>query len=184
MGSSKMVTSLRQMINRAMQDPDGIVLRVVYVDGEGKETTRVISPTSWTEANRVFRALCLGRAEHRQFVVSRIRKALVVPAESVLMPEPMTESNQPTGPGWHWFLPDERCPTPTGLLRLDCPVVLMVGFDNGTPAGDPPKLCVRFPGSMLWVENMSGDWEAIDAPERMRKKALERILDKQKAEGK
>jgi len=35
----------------------------------------------------------------------------------------------PKREGWYWFLPDENCVTPTGLLRLDKPVVVLVGSD-------------------------------------------------------
>ena len=85
----------------------------------------------------------------------------------------------PQRPGWYWFLPDSKCPTPTGLIRIDKPVVLLVGQDKVTRDGHPPKLCVRFPGSMLFVENMSGDWEPIEEPKRMKREATRRIVAKQ-----
>lgn len=80
---------------------------------------------------------------------------------------------KPTRPGWHWFLPDERCPTPTGLLRIDKPVVLLVGPERFTRDGRS-RLVVRFPNATLYVDDMSGDWERIDEPPLMKRKAMER----------
>ena len=52
---------------------------------------------------------------------------------------------QPQRVGWYWFLPDENCATPTGLLRLDKPVVVLVGVDKVTRDMPPARFVVRFP---------------------------------------
>lgn len=83
---------------------------------------------------------------------------------------------KPEKPGWYWFLPDENCPTPTGLLRIDRPVVVLVGQESYDRAGPPKKLVVRFSwDNMLFVDEMSGDWEQCREPNRMRQKAMKRI---------
>lgn len=83
---------------------------------------------------------------------------------------------RPSKPGWHWFLPDEKCPTPTGLLRIDTPVVLLVGVDKVTRDMPPARLVVRFSSGMMYVDDMSGDFEPIAKPERMKKEALLRLM--------
>ncbi len=88
----------------------------------------------------------------------------------------------PTKPGWYWFLPNENCPTPTGLLRLDRPVVLMVGADKMTRDMPPPRLVVRFSATVvMFVDDTAGDWEPIEAPEQMRQEAARRLADKKRA---
>lgn len=85
----------------------------------------------------------------------------------------------PRFPGWYWFLPDERCPTPTGLLRLDKPVIVLVGQDKFTRDMPPARLVVRFGQvATLYVDDMSGDWEPITEPKYMQKKAMKRIKEK------
>ena len=83
---------------------------------------------------------------------------------------------KPQRVGWYWFLPDEHCPTPTGLLRLDKPVVLLVGVDKVTRDMPPQRFVVRFSTGMMFVDDMSGDWEPIEEPERMKQEALKRII--------
>lgn len=80
--------------------------------------------------------------------------------------------------GWYWFLPDEHCATPTGVLRLDKPVVVFVGVDKVTRDMPPARFVVRFPQAMLFVDDMSGDWEPIVEPKRMKQEALKRIMAK------
>lgn len=88
----------------------------------------------------------------------------------------------PKRPGWYWFLPDEKCPTPTGLLRLDKPVVVLVGQESYDRAGPPKRLVVRFgPTNMLYVDEMSGDWEACKEPKRMQREAMRRIKAKRES---
>ena len=81
----------------------------------------------------------------------------------------------PKRSGWYWFLPDSKCPTPTGLLRLDKPVVVLVGQDKFSRDMPPPKFVVRFSTCMLYVEDMSGDWEACKEPRRMRREVVRRL---------
>lgn len=85
---------------------------------------------------------------------------------------------KPNKPGWYWFLPDEHCHTPTGLLRIDTPVVVLVGVDKITRDMPPARLVVRFPQGSLYVDEMTGDWERITKPEYMHRKALERLMGK------
>jgi hypothetical protein len=80
----------------------------------------------------------------------------------------------PKRPGWYWFLPDERCPTPTGFLRTDTPVVVLVGADKYTRDGPPARMVVRFPQATFYVEDMTGDWESCVEPPFMSMKARER----------
>jgi len=90
--------------------------------------------------------------------------------------------DQPKRPGWYWFLPDENCPTPTGLLRLDKPVVLLVGQEKYTHDGSPNRLVVRFGrDNILYVSEMSGDWEPCKEPKRMQREAMRRIKEKHDA---
>ena len=84
----------------------------------------------------------------------------------------------PNRVGWYWFLPDEHCPTPTGLLRVDRPVVVLVGVDKVTRDMPPARFVVRFPQGMMFVDDMSGDWEQIDEPKRMKQEAMKRITSK------
>ena len=76
--------------------------------------------------------------------------------------------------GWYWFLPDEKCPSPTGLLRLDSPVVVLVGQ---CPYTD--RLVVRFrPNVMMYVDDMSGDWEICKKPKSLQLVAMRRMKEK------
>jgi len=81
---------------------------------------------------------------------------------------------QPTSTGWYWFLPDENCPTPTGLLRIDMPVVVLVGQERFDRAGPPPRLVVRFTMKTMYCDELSGDWVKIKAPRAMHNKAIKR----------
>lgn len=88
--------------------------------------------------------------------------------------------NKPNRVGWHWFLPDINCPTPdwTSLIRIDKPVILLVGVDKFTRDMPPARLIVRFPQGSAYVDDLHGDWEQIDEPERMTKEAKRRVLKK------
>ena len=88
-----------------------------------------------------------------------------------------TDASKPKVTGWYWFLPDEKCPTPTGLLRVDKPVVVLVGSDNFHRA-ENSRLVVRFSNAMLYVDDMSGDWELIKEPKRMTDESIRRIKKK------
>lgn len=90
-------------------------------------------------------------------------------------------ANQPKRVGWYWFLPDEHCPTPTGLLRIDRPVVVLVGVDKVTRDMPPARFVVRFPNADIYVDDMTGDWEEIAEPKAMRAKAMTRLIANRKA---
>lgn len=77
--------SPRQKLTRAMRDPDRWVCRIVYQDAAGKFTMRLISPIRFTANDRCVLALCIGRQDHRQFVVSNIKSVAMVNAADVLM---------------------------------------------------------------------------------------------------
>ncbi len=83
-------------------------------------------------------------------------------------------SEQPKQIGWHWFLPDISCPTPTGLLRIDKPVIVLVGQVLHDRAGDPKQLCVRFPSGTMLCNTMTGMWERIEEPKEMADEARKR----------
>jgi len=80
-----MRSDLRGLIARAMRDPDRVVLRVSYRAKNGEVTERLISPIRFNEAGNLL-ALCIGRGEVRQFVLSRLSDAVLVDASDVLMP--------------------------------------------------------------------------------------------------
>lgn len=77
--------SPRQKLSRAMRDPDHWVCRIVYQDRDDKFTSRLISPVRFTANDRCVLALCIGRQENRQFLVSRIKSVAMVNAAEVLM---------------------------------------------------------------------------------------------------
>ncbi len=77
--------SPRQKLWRAMRDPDRWVCRIVYQDKAGRFTARTISPVRFTANDRCVLALCIGREENRQFVVSQIKSVAMVNAAEVLM---------------------------------------------------------------------------------------------------
>lgn len=74
------------IINCAMREPDRWVVRIAYRDLKGVITQRTVSPIRWTTRG-TFRALCLGRAEPRQFMLRSIQSAELVAASSVIMGE-------------------------------------------------------------------------------------------------
>ena len=80
--------------------------------------------------------------------------------------------------GWYWFLPDEQCPSPTGFLRIDQPVVLLVSVDKFARDGKPPPFVVKFPAFTMSCADMLGDWEPISPPNRMRIEATRRYRDR------
>ncbi|GAA5510073.1 hypothetical protein [Novipirellula caenicola] len=80
------ISRVRQQISRAMRDPDRWVIRITYRDVNGVATIRRVSPTRW-QNDYLFRALCTGRGDHRQFDVRRIESVELDNAADVLMPE-------------------------------------------------------------------------------------------------
>lgn len=72
-------------LRSAMNTPEDWVCRIVYRDGSGRVTERVVSPIRF-EGPRVL-ALCLGAAEPRGFRLSAIEDVQLVRAETVLCPD-------------------------------------------------------------------------------------------------
>ena len=64
----------------------------------------------------------------------------------------------PKVPGWYWFKADDRTPTPTGFLRKDKWVIILVGQSKVTRYGPPGPLVVRFPLATYTVEELGGQW--------------------------
>ena len=79
---------MRQLIRRAMQRPDDLVLAIDYTDSKGVPSRRVVSPIRFLSSNR-FLALCLCREEPRQFYLERCNNPELQAAAEVLMPVPM-----------------------------------------------------------------------------------------------
>ncbi len=79
---------MRQMIYRAMHQPDDLVIEFDYCDSKGVSTHRVVSPIRFLGADR-FLGLCLSREEPRQFHVARCGNAKVELAANFLMPVAM-----------------------------------------------------------------------------------------------
>lgn len=79
---------MRQILRRAMQQPDDLVILLDYTDSKGVESSRVVSPIRFLSKDR-FLALCLCREEPRQFHLDRCRNARLGLASDVMMPMPM-----------------------------------------------------------------------------------------------
>ncbi len=77
--------SVQQILRRAMQSPDDLVVVLEYLDSKGVETRRVISPIRFLSSDR-FLALCLCREEPRQFYLSRCRNIRLDRACNFMMP--------------------------------------------------------------------------------------------------
>jgi predicted DNA-binding transcriptional regulator YafY len=80
---------MRQMISRAMHQPDDLVVEFDYRDAHGAATHRVVSPIRFLGRNR-FLALCLCREEPRQFYLDRCQNVRLEPAADFLMPVAMS----------------------------------------------------------------------------------------------
>ncbi|WP_235934995.1 hypothetical protein [Candidatus Laterigemmans baculatus] len=79
---------MREILRRAMQQPDDLVILLDYTDSKGVESRRVVSPIRFLSPDR-FLALCLCREEPRQFHLERCRNARLGLASEVMMPMPM-----------------------------------------------------------------------------------------------
>lgn len=79
----------QQLLRRAMQCPDDLVVRLEYVDSKGQRTARVVSPIRFTKKGS-FLGLCLCRCEPRQFQIDRCSKLELRAASEFVMPVPMT----------------------------------------------------------------------------------------------
>lgn len=84
------ITSVRQIISRAMRQPDDLVIMLDYIESKGVESQRVVSPIRFLARDR-FLALGLCREEPRQFYLDRCRNVRLVQASDVLMPMPLVE---------------------------------------------------------------------------------------------
>lgn len=76
---------MQPMIRKAMQDSDNLVVEFNYCDSKGQVTRRVVSPIRMINNER-FLALCLGRAEPRQFYLNRCSEMKLQAANDYLMP--------------------------------------------------------------------------------------------------
>ena len=84
--SKKLGNNLTRIrIERAMQDPDGTLLEMVYESATGERTKRVVSPIKWNGSGR-FLALCLCREEPRTFDFERCSGVQNVSACDYVMP--------------------------------------------------------------------------------------------------
>lgn len=86
----------RGKIKLAMERPDDWVLRIVYVDENGRKTRRIVSPIRYGRHRGVsgyaaFQALCLARQEPRWFKVFGCHNVELVRASEVLMPTEIEE---------------------------------------------------------------------------------------------
>jgi len=79
---------MRQLIYRAMHQPDDLVVEFDYTDAKGVNTHRVASPIRFLGKER-FLALCLSREEPRQFYLDRCQNVRLEAAADFLMPVEM-----------------------------------------------------------------------------------------------
>jgi predicted DNA-binding transcriptional regulator YafY len=82
---------MRQLLCRAMQQPDDVVVEFDYCDRQGETTHRVVSPIRFLGSDR-FLALCLSREEPRQFHLARCSNARSGRASEYVMPLPLVTS--------------------------------------------------------------------------------------------
>jgi len=76
---------MRQLIYRAMHQPDDLVVEFDYTDAKGTNAHRVVSPIRFLGKER-FLGLCLSREEPRQFYLERCQSVRLEPAANYLMP--------------------------------------------------------------------------------------------------
>ncbi len=79
---------MRQLIYRAMHQPDDLVVEFDYTNANGVVTHRVVSPIRFLGKER-FLALCLSREEPRQFYLKRCANVELELAANFLMPVEM-----------------------------------------------------------------------------------------------
>ena len=79
---------MKNLISKAMQDPDNLVIELQYTDRKQQQTRRVVSPIKFVSADR-FMALCLCREEPRVFSMNECRNVALKPAWDYLMPVEM-----------------------------------------------------------------------------------------------
>lgn len=78
----------RQILSRAMAQPDDLVVQLEYVDTKGQKTRRIVSPIRYLPGGR-FLGLCLCRCEPRQFQLERCGNLEMKKAADYVMPVPM-----------------------------------------------------------------------------------------------
>ena len=83
---------MRQLITRAMGNPDQLVVVLDYRDKDGNQTRRVVSPIRFSDTDR-FLALCLCREEPRQFQLDRCSNLKLAEAHNYFMPVPICVVN-------------------------------------------------------------------------------------------
>lgn len=79
---------MKPVLQRAMHDPDRLVVELDYVDSKGVSTHRVVSPIRFLPGDR-FLGFCLCREEPRQFHLARCSNVSLHRAENYLMPMAM-----------------------------------------------------------------------------------------------
>lgn len=79
------------ILTKAMAAPESFAVRMVYVDGKGKRTRRVVSPTQLDQATGKFVALCLCRQEPRSFKLDSVESMEILPASEVFAPVEIEE---------------------------------------------------------------------------------------------
>lgn len=76
---------MRDIIREAMQNSDELVVEMEYCDSAGQQSRRVISPIRYLSSGRLL-ALCLCRAEPRQFHLDRCSNLQLRRSSDFLMP--------------------------------------------------------------------------------------------------
>lgn len=76
----------RALLDVAMGAPEQYVCEIVYLDGSGNVTERVVSPIRYL-TSRAVSVYCLGREEPRTLLLSRIMRTKIGLASEVLSPE-------------------------------------------------------------------------------------------------
>lgn len=79
------------ILTKAMAAPESFAIRMVYVDGKGKRTRRVVSPTAIEQDKGKFIALCLCRQEPRSFKLDNVESMEILPASEVFAPVEIEE---------------------------------------------------------------------------------------------
>lgn len=79
---------MKNLISKAMQDPDNLVIELQYTDRKKQQTRRVVSPIRFVSPDR-FMALCLCREEPRIFTINDCNNVSLKPAWDYLMPVAM-----------------------------------------------------------------------------------------------
>ncbi len=76
---------MQRILSAAMQQPDDLVVKLQYIDSNGAQTTRIVSPIRYLGTGR-FLGLCLSRCEPRQFYIERCSQVELKAACDYVMP--------------------------------------------------------------------------------------------------